>query len=311
MLLLAIEALADKNNDTPSNAHLRGRELAVGVVSPTGTQQYRLNKGKAQWYKVQSNQHYYRYNFQQDCNTCANHNYPWRVKLQGGQPPVAVDTLGNRHSGALSIAGMFAKLQKDIVDPNIKSVDADYDEEIGYPARFTIEYDDGFVITSKVFNFQFEKDSAQDQLTEHKKTWESQHIRDYDFTYFEEGKLPVLFFACLCLSFEKTNSLSRRSTAATTKGDNPHGIAWPLLVKVRNGKPWETYDRNGNLVDNLIPQTLDQYFWTIQRQLNKQGVFVDNEYSKRGYATNIDIVTPDIGEIKFHFCTFNDVVAPT
>lgn len=208
MLLLAIEALADKNNDTPSNAHLRGRELAVGVVSPTGTQQYRLNKGKAQWYKVQSNQHYYRYNFQQDCNTCANHNYPWRVKLQGGQPPVAVDTLGNRHSGALSIAGMFAKLQKDIVDPNIKSVDADYDEEIGYPARFTIEYDDGFVITSKVFNFQFEKDSAQDQLTEHKKTWESQHIRDYDFTYFEEGKRPVLIFACLCLSFEKTNSLS-------------------------------------------------------------------------------------------------------
>ena len=277
MLMLSIGVLAEK--EVSSHSGLRGRELAT--VTAASTQQYRLNKGKAQWYKVQSGQMYYRYNYEQICDTmCANSHYPWRVQIQSGNAPMAVDTEGKKHTGALSIAGMFQKLQNDILDPNIKSLDATYDNDIGYPTQVTTVYSDGFVMTSRVFGFQFEADSPQGQLTANKNKWDQQHICDYDFTYFEEGP-------------------------------NPHAIQWPLLVKVRKCQPWKTYDRNGNQVNYLIPQTLEQYFYTIQRQLNKEGSFVDNEYSKRGYATNIDIVTPDIGEIKFHFCTFNDNVSPT
>ena len=261
----------------PPHSNLR----SYGEVNAKQTQQHHLNKGKAQWYNVQSNNRYYRYNYHQDCNTCARLHFPWRVKLESGKAPVAIDTEGKQHhSGVMSIASMFEKLQNDILNPDIKSLEAQYDAVMGYPTNVRTEYADGFVLNWRVFNFQFEEESAQGELTRNKDKWESQGIRNYDFTYYEESP-------------------------------NPHGIEWPLLVQVRDGKPSKTFDRNGKEVTNLIPQTLDQYFSTIQRQLNKEGVFVDNEYSKRGYASNIDIVTPDIGEIKIHFCTFSDLVAPT
>ena len=216
MLVLATGILVEAGASPHSS--LRGRELAVAQVDATATQQRRLDRGKAQWYRVQSGKRFYRYNYEQICdNVCANNKYPWRVKIISGDPVMAVDTEGKKHSGALSIAGMFTKLQKDILDPSIRSLDAVYDEEIGYPTRVTTEYGDGFVMTSRVFGFQFEDSDPQTQLDENWKKWDDQHICDYDFTYFEEGP-------------------------------NPQAIAWPLLVQVRKCRPWRTYDRNGNQV---------------------------------------------------------------
>jgi len=70
-----------------------------------------------------------------------------------------------------------------------------------------------------------------------------------------------------------------------------------------------TTDRNGNKVNYLIPQTFEQLFEMVQRQIDKQtGVLIDNDYSKRGYPREINLVSQQIGSWNYHFCTFTDAV---
>ena len=267
-------------NSTSTHSSLRQRNMVE--ISEKATQQRLLDNAKNFWYAKNSKYPSYRYNFLQDCDGCAGQGWPWRVQMNGGSPALAVDIETRKRSGALSIAQTFDRIQ-GAIDSDDYSVLATYDETFGFPNTYRIDYGsgNGGVVTSSIFGFQFELDgSPQDQLTKNRATWESQHVRDYDFTYFQEGP-------------------------------NPNNIQWPLSVKVRNGSPVETRDRNGNLVTYLIPMSFDQVFDMVQRQFDKPyAPFIDNDYSKRGYAREVMMVTDDVGTWKIHFCTFTDAVTP-
>lgn len=250
---------------------VRKRELAFGEVSGV---QRSFDDAKNLWYK-DGNLGSYRYNLIETCVDCDDLAYPWRVQMHGGSAAQALDSNGQKRT-ALSVAQTFDKLEAAI---DSDSFFATYDDEYGYPNRYRIfDGSASGVVSSSIYGFQFETGgSPQKQLTENRAIWDSQRLVNYDFSYFQSGP-------------------------------NPSNIQWPLFVKVRNSTPVQTKDRNGNVVNWLTPQTFDQLFDMIQRQIDKDGTFVDNDYSKRGFPREVVMVADDVGEWNLHFCTFSDAV---
>ena len=247
--------------------------FGVGMASAQ-TEQAKLDAARALWGSYFFSN--YQYTFSAACNTCYIGNYPWRVQVSGGVAPKAVNSKGLAATGALSVAQIFETIQAAISNP-ADSAFAIYDPIFGYPTRYQLQY--GNQITDKfeyaISGFIQEAGSPTEQYTQNRQVWASQRVYNYNFKYTEVGP-------------------------------NPNNIQWPLTVKVRNGSPAETLDNNGNRVTYLIPQTFDQYFDMIKRQLDANAPFVDNEYSKRGYMTDMFMVTNTAGTINIKIADFSD-----
>ena len=249
--------------------------LIFGISTASAqTEQSKIDAARALWRSY--NFPNYLFNFNAQCATCYIGEYPWLVQVSSGVPAKGVTTKEKPAVGALNFEQIFDEIQR-VITSTTDSAFATYDEVYGYPTRYELQY--GSSSSNKfvylISGFIVEAGSPSQQYAQNRQIWNSQRITDYDFTYTD-----------------LTPSVA--------------GVTWPLTVKVRNKLPVETKDNNGNIVTYLIPPTLDQYFDTIKRQLDSNAPFVENDYAKRGYMTNMRMVTNAVGSIKIDILAFSD-----
>ncbi|CAB9508777.1 expressed unknown protein [Seminavis robusta] len=227
-------------------------------------EQDKLNTARGRW-NARLDNLYYDYVWNQECNICSSiGDYPWRVQVDLSTP-MGVNSKDTVPTDIRTVEYMFDDIQNAIFDSTWYTY-GEYDGTYGYPYMYQIQQGEAEsnLYTNRVTSFQTEPYDRSGMYQTNRNLWNAQRNGGnlyYEFTY-------------------------------TDYEDLQRGIAWPLKVTVSNGYVVSTLDNAQFPVTILTPNTIDQLFDQIGRNLDMQAPLVLNTYDPSvGYPSYMDMVS--------------------